>query len=223
MSHRRSAVVTGILLILGVTTSLLATALTGNVLDDDGYLSHITSHDGQILLAAFLQLATGLGAAGIALALYPVLKDHYPGLAVGAVGFRIIEGVFYGIAGLGLIGLLTISQYSSTDGSDGQLLADVIVDVRGAAYFVFGVVAFGLGATFYYIAFYLTHIVPRWLTVWGLAGMALIVVTAVVTLFDGAPYAVEGGMQILAIPIALQELVLAFWLILKGYELSDKA
>jgi MFS family permease len=224
MSHRKLAIVTGTLLIAGVLTSLVATGLTDSVLDGDDQLSRIASHEGRILLAALLQLVTGLGAAGIAMSLYPVLKDHHPGLAVSAIGFRIIEGVFYGFAGLGLIAILAIGQESSpTDLSDNQVIANALVDVRDAAYFVFGVVAFGLGATLYYIAFYLTEIVPRWLTVWGLAGMALIVATALVTLFDGAPYAVEGAMQILAIPIALQELVLAFWLIAKGYKLPANA
>lgn len=222
MDHRIFATTTGTLLILGVVTSLVTTSLADPVLEGAGYLSRITSHDSRILWAAFFQIMTALGAAAIAASLYPVVKDFYPGLAVGALGFRIIEGVFYGIAGLGLIALLALGQdFSSGGSSDHQLMANLIVDVRDAAYFVFGVAAFGTGATLYYIAFYLTGMVPRWLTVWGFAGLALIVVTAIATLFDGAPFAVAGNMQILAIPIALQELVLALWLIIKGYDLPD--
>ena len=221
-SHRNLAVLTGVLLILGVGASLVATTLVDSVLVDGDYSIRIAADDVRILWAVFFQLVTALGAAGIAISLYPVLKERHPGLALGAVGFRVIEGVFYGIAGLGLVALLGLGRGApSGDISSVPLISNSVGDVRDASYFVFGVVAFGIGAALYYSAFYLTRIVPRWLTVWGFGGLILIVATALVTLFDGAPYSISGSLQILAIPIALQEIVLALWLIFRGFSVPE--
>ncbi len=55
-------------------------------------------------------------SAGIAISLYPILRKYNEGLALGSVGFRFIEGVFYIVAALGLLSLLTLShEYVKAD------------------------------------------------------------------------------------------------------------
>ena len=50
--------------------------------------------------------------------------------------------------------------------------ADLIRDLRDSAGTV-GVLAFYTGATIYYLVFYRSQLIPRWLSAWGLAGTAL--------------------------------------------------
>jgi len=71
----------------------------------------------------------------------------------------------------------------------------------------------------YYYIFYQTRLVPRWLAGWGLAGAAMCMVAGLLVMFR-----VIGPMSapqvILALPIAVQEMVLAVWLIAKGFNPS---
>jgi hypothetical protein len=71
----------------------------------------------------------------------------------------------------------------------------------------------------YYVVFYQFRLIPRWLTVWGLVGIILTIISALLVMFHLLPP--FGTIQvILNLPILPQELVLAFWLIAKGFNPS---
>jgi len=221
MSKRSPAVAAGTLLILGIITALIATSLTGPILSEPDYLSAIRSNESSMLWGAFFQLLTALGAPAIALSFYPVLKEHYPTIALGAVAFRTFEGVCYAISGLGVIALTAVGrEYAAGPTEALQSIGNLIGDVSNATNFIFGVAAFGLGATLYSLILYVTILVPRWLTIWGFGGLILVVSAAMFTLFNSGSFAIEGNLRIFAAPIAVQELVLGGWLIVKGFSVQ---
>ena len=79
-----------------------------------------------------------------------------------------------------------------------------------------------IGAYLYYALFYRTRLVPRWLSVWGLAGITLVMISSMLVLFRQiAP--LSTAQMLLSIPIAIQEMVLAIWLIVKGFNPSAVA
>ena len=55
---------------------------------------------------------------------------------------------------------------------------------------------------------------PRWLSGWGLAGTILISLATLLSLFTQKPVT---GYALLILPIAAQEIVLAVWLIVRGF------
>jgi hypothetical protein len=63
------------------------------------------------------------------------------------------------------------------------------------------------------------RLVPRWLSSWGLAGAALYWSTGLLVLF-GALIPMEAAYVALQAPLAVQEMVLAGWLIIKGFDRS---
>ena len=92
-------------------------------------------------------------------------------------------------------------------------------DLRDSAGAV-GVLAFCTGATLYYLIFYRSQLIPRWLSVWGLAGTVLGLAAGLLVLFQSI--AVLSSTQVmLNFFIAIHEMVLAVWLIVKGF--SPKA
>lgn len=75
---------------------------------------------------------------------------------------------------------------------------------------------YGLGALVFYVILYQSELVPRWLSGWGLVGAALILVMGLLRVYGHA-------VVYLAIPIILNEVVLAVWFIVEGFNSSDAA
>ena len=75
---------------------------------------------------------------------------------------------------------------------------------------------FGVGAVLLYSLLYVTRLVPRWLSVWGLVGAAAVFAFSLLMFYGG-------GTKLLAIPIGVQEMVLAGWLIVRGFDVSALA
>ena len=71
-------------------------------------------------LGALLQFIGALACTGIALALYPVLRGHNHGLAIGSVGFRTIEGVLHSLIAVCWLLLVTLSQEAARAGAPGS-------------------------------------------------------------------------------------------------------
>jgi hypothetical protein len=61
------------------------------------------------VIGALFLLIGAFADAGIAISLYPILRRYNEGLAVGSVGFRMIEGVLYIVGVIGVLLLLTLS------------------------------------------------------------------------------------------------------------------
>jgi hypothetical protein len=221
-TYRKAAILAGILFIAGLVFDLLSEGVTGSLVNTPEYLRSLSSSGNQVLVGALFELIDALASAGIALALYPVLKRSHEGLALGAVGFRLMECVFYLVDILGLLLLLALSQAFVKAGMPAdayfQTLGTLIKAARMWANYVLAVSAFSLGAMMYYTVLYRARLVPRWLAGWGGVGAACALVAAVLMLFGLAPYSLP--MIILILPIALQEQVLAIWLLVKGFNAS---
>ena len=172
-------------------------------------------------LFSFIAAAT---SASIAISLYPILKRYNESLALGAVGFRIIEAVFYIVGIICSLSLFVLSQEFVNTGGQSisyfQTLGSLLLAASDISGFVLGAISFSIGALMYYYVFYQSKLVPRWLSGWGLIGAVLMILASVLTLVDGPPFSISGMLLLLAAPIAVQEMVLAVWLIVKGFNPS---
>jgi hypothetical protein len=218
---RRIAKIAGVLFIVATAASLLSTAFLGSVGNSD-YLSSVAANESTVALGVLIRFIAAFASAAIAISLYPVLRRYRRGLALGAVGFRLIEGTFYAIGAVSVLLLLTLSQeFVKTGAADpgyfgtsGTLLK-ALDDWAGLA----GVLAFYLGGLLYYCVFYQTRLVPRWLSGWGIGGVILGAVAALLILF-GVTDTMSTVQIVLNVPIGIQEMVLAVWLIVKGFRPS---
>jgi Domain of unknown function (DUF4386) len=217
-AYRGTARIAGALFIIATAASLVSVAFLGSVSSPD-YLTQVAANEGQVAVGVLIRFIAAFASAAIAIALYPVLRRYRGGLALGAVGFRIIEGVFYTLGAVSVLLLLTLSQefvkagagdaaYFQTSGT----MLKALDDWAGLA----GVLAFYVGGLLYYCVFYQTRLIPRWLAAWGVVGVALGAVAALLILF-GVTGSMSTPQIVLNVPIGLQEMVLAVWLIVKGF------
>src|SRR5665647_248211 len=219
--YRKIAIIVGVLFIIYTGFDILSFLFLGPVTSTN-YLVSVSENSGLVGTGALILLIGGLCGAGIAISLYPVLKKFNAGLALGAVGFRISEGVLRFVAVGGYLLLITLSQQfvqaGAPDSSYFQTLG-ALVYAGNRWRNVLTVLAFSVGALLYYIIFYRTKLIPRWISGWGLVGAILLMVSsALVTVGLIAPFSTT--QVILNLPILPQELVLAAWLIVKGFNPS---
>jgi len=219
--NKKIARITGLLFIVATLAGLVGSSLTGSITGAPDYLIQIAANKNLIVMGALLTFVAAAGSAGIAIALYPIIKKHHEGLALGSVAFRLIEAVFYLIGALGLLSLLSLSQEYVSAGfqniSTFQILGTLISAIRVWSGFVLGVIAFCIGGGMYYYVLYQSKLIPRWLSAWGLAGLALLFSMTLLIAFGEKISGPSGMLVFLAIPLALQEIVLGVWLIVKGF------
>ena len=211
-SDRKTAIVTGILFLTVLVSSMLSGAFSGYI-ENPNYLITIFADELRVLTGV-LFMVTLTASVAIPIVLYPVLKRRNGRLALGYVVARIFEGFFdviiYGIVPLLLVTLsLEFVEAGAPEDSYFQTAGALLVALRDWASILENF-PYGLGALILNIVLYRSKLVPRWLSVWGLLGAILLIAMGVVRLFGNT-------VILLAIPILLNELVLAMRLIVKGF------
>ncbi len=136
-------------------------------------------------------------------------------LAVGYLVFRgAIETVIYAVAAMCWLFLVPVAREYVKIGSTNHASA------RGSGIFLWASmdqvaaitsIIFSLGALMFYEALWKGRVVPRWLSGWGLAGGLLFLIEGIAAVFGGR-------IGVLDVPLALQEVTLAVWLIVKGFD-----
>ncbi|MCP4419307.1 MAG: DUF4386 domain-containing protein [Chloroflexi bacterium] len=217
MNPNKIARTVGILFIIGTVAGILSLVFTGPILEDPDYLTKIAANETQLIMGTLLILIMGFALAMLPVMLFPIFKKESEALALGAIVFRgALEAVAYIAIVISMLLLLTVSkEYVSAGTPDapyfqtlGTLLLEAGVWLGAMLDFVFS-----LGALIIYYLFYKTNLIPRWLSVWGLIGGLLYFAEPVLAMFGSE-------FEILFAPLALQEMVLAIWLIVKGFNPS---
>ena len=211
------------MLIACTTTTILSLTLINPILDDPQYLTKVAENEIQVLIAAILEFIWAATAMGIAIFLYPVLRKHNEALSLGSVSFRVVEGMFVFVGTLSLLSLLTLSKgFVGVEVSDPlpfTTVGTLLLAMRHWTLDGIVLITFCIGALLYYCVFYQSRLIPRWLAVWGIVGVTMSLAVTIFSLFN-PDFVVSWVHTLLNAPIAFQEMVLAVWLIVKGFKPS---
>ena len=222
MTHKTAARVIGILFIIATVAFSISVVFLEPVLSAPDYLVSVASNGQRIAIGALLELVNHIAVVGIAVVSYPILKQFSERVAIGYVAARSIESVLFAIGTMHLITLANVSQAYVTAGEPPSSYYHTIGEVLltghnwDNAELLF--IAFGIGAVLLNCLLYRTKLVPRWLSVWGFIAAALIIAARVMLMIG---FELSSSMVVMMdIPIMLQEMVFAVWLIVKGFNLA---
>lgn len=161
--------------------------------------------------ASLLEIIMAAAIMAIAVAIHPILKVFSERLALGYLTARTLEAVAVAIdAGL----LLTLTTLHGDSAAQFRELLSGQRDGTG----VVVTMAFTISALILNFMLYRARLVPRWLSGWGLVGSLLYLVGGTTTLYSLDVYSTTA--VVLAVPLAIQEMTLAIWLIFKGWSRS---
>ncbi len=212
--YRKTALIVGVLFIIGTVSGVLSGIMTSPIQNVPETLDAISTYESRWILGTLLILVMGFALAMVPVLLYPVFKKHNEVLALAAVLFRgVLEMVCYLAIAMSM--LLLVSANQSPDAAAlligaGEWLGQILALV------------FSIGALMIYFLFYQTRLIPRWLSGCGFVGAMLYFAAPLVSMFSTQHPALSLGSPLgfLMAPLAVQEMVFAVWLILKGFSQS---
>ena len=214
--HRRIALIAGSLYLLTVVTSIPALALKEPSLNTPASL---TSPGGEtaLLWAVVLELILAAACIGTAVVLFPLVRRQSEIAALGFVGARITEAVLVVLGVVAMLSLVAVANGSSLASPDSLDAANTaLVAVHDAAFLLGPGLIPAANALLLGSVLYRSRLVPRILPLVGFIGAPLLIASVIATLF-GAIDQVSPLAGIAALPIALWEISLGVWLVVKGF------
>ncbi|WP_062467500.1 DUF4386 domain-containing protein [Demequina maris] len=212
LSDRATATTIGILYLVGTAGGAASLVATGGGLEGPDFLAGADELGSGLAVGALLVLVMGLSLAFIPIVAFPVLRRVSERLAVGFVVFRgALEGTWYVVTAMTWLTLFRLAGDDAVAGENGAVLF-----TAGETGGILQSLVFVTGATMFYVILLRGRLVPAWLTWWGLVAIVPYAVVAVLGLLDVLDVlsSTAAGLQA---PLALQEIVLALWLIVRGF------
>jgi hypothetical protein len=216
-TFRGTAVVVGVLYITGTVAGILSYAVTQfTSVESPAFLNMAASSPNQVTTGALLVLVMGFALALVPVVAFPILKRQDEPLALGYVVFRgALETSLYMATAFCWLLIAVIAKQpadlaaalASQPGAVGRLLIQAQQPLVAITEIVFS-----LGAMMLYVLLYRSRLIPRWISGWGIVAAILYFITGLIGLFGI-------GQDLLMAPMFLQEMVMAVWLIARGFDL----
>ncbi len=210
---------TGILFIAATVSSIIGLKLYDPLLNEPDFLVQAAEHSNQIITGAISELILAATATGTGIMLYPYLKRYNENLGIGYLSFRILEVVFIMIGIVSVLTALSVSDYFANgrmpDKATAQSLGLTCIAMHKWTFILGPNFMLAINTFIYSYVFVRTKLIPVALSVLGLIASCMIMAAAILELFGIIEQLSVWGI-LLALPIALYEMILAVWLLVKG-------
>jgi hypothetical protein len=206
--NRRTAITAGVLYLVTHVTSIAAVVLYGGFLDDPLR----SGGDTRVLVGGLCDVVLAMAVVGTAVALYPVVRRHGEGLAIGYVGLRTLEAAVIVAGVVALLAVVSLRQ----SGAATAPVAEGLVAVRDWTFLVGPGLVCGTNTVVMAALMYRSRLVPRFIAVLGLVGGPLVFSWNLLAMFGGTEL-FSAVAVLFVVPVFAWEICLAIYLIAKGF------
>ncbi|NOU72467.1 DUF4386 family protein [Paenibacillus sp. LMG 31458] len=225
-ANKKSALIVGVLFILAAVTAIIGLLLYDPILNGPDYLRKGSEHANQVILGALMELMLVVSAVGTATTMFPILRKYNETIALWHLCFRFLEAIIITIGIISVLSLLTLSREfaaaAAPDTASFQASGIVLKAVHDWTFLLGPLFMLGINTMMYSYIFYKSKLVPRFISILGMTGAILVFICALLVMF-GVIQQVSFWGAILALPVAANEMILALWLIIKGFNESALA
>ena len=222
-SNRKIAIIAGVLFIVATFTAIVGLILYEPILNDPDYIIKLSANENQVILGAFFELILAFAVIGTSITMFPLLKKQNESIALGYVCGRLLEAVIIVVGIISLLSLLTLSQEfvkaSAPNASSFLTAGKLLLAVHNWTFMLGPNFVLAPNTLMLSYLLYRSKLVPRVISGLGFIGATLIFAAALLEMF-GLILQISVWGTILAIPVASFEMILAVWLIVKGFNLS---
>lgn len=149
------------------------------------------------IIVMIADVISGLAVIGIAVLMFPLFKNINKPFSFGYLILKYVEGILMIVGGL--LFLITSLQYT-----------------REIIYEGFHIYVFIISAFMFYYLLFKSELVPKFISIWGAMGIFALLLSTILKLVN-VQYLV---LDYLLVLIITNEIFLAIWLIIKGFNKS---
>jgi len=220
-TSRKTAIIVGVLFIIATVMLFVGGAFYEPILSSPDYLDIAYPNRIIVIIGILLEFTKIPAIALIPVFLFPILRKHNEALALGYVVFRLLEAVLLVGIEINKLSLISVSRdYLNKGGMDASYFQNIGSWIQSVNDWIFSIylIVFTLGALMFYSVLYRSKLIPRFISAWGFIAAALLLTGSVLIMVDMFTGISDLGLELIfALPIAVNEMVLAIWLIVKGF------
>ncbi|KQL54117.1 hypothetical protein AN964_11835 [Heyndrickxia shackletonii] len=225
-SNKKAAKMVGIFFILAAVTAIIGLKLYDPILNGHDYLIKGSEHANLVIIGAIMELILVASAIGTSTTMFPFLRKYNETIALWHVFFRFLEAVIITVGVISVLSLLTLSKEFVATGTTNiaafQASGTLLKAVHDWTFLLGPNFMLGINTMMYSYIFYNSKLVPRFIPIIGMTGAILVFVAAILEMFGVfSQISIWGG--IMSLPVAANEMILAVWLIVRGFNESALA
>jgi hypothetical protein len=210
----------GWLFVLATVAGVLSVVVMSSTLGDDNLLAAVQANQGSLIFGNMLIFVMLAAMVGTAVLLSPILRKHSETLALSYVLARALEVTMISIGLVAGLLLVPLSwDFTAAEGGDvasARVMAESLKTARDWTGYLGAQMIFSISALVLNWAFLRNGLIPRWLSLWGLIGVPLMFTSGLLVMFESLN-SNASTLTLLVVPLAVQEMAMALWLIVKGF------
>ena len=219
MTYKTAGRIVGALFLYAILANIVGSELLDSIVTGPDYLTESFPSRVSVVLGGLLEMTVAAAVIGIPVIAYPFLKKYGPTLALGYLGFRLVEAAVTIPIVLSAYTIFSLSEAyvlgGALDTVTYQLTGTLLQEARTWALMLY-ILLYMFGAVLFYTLMYKSKLIPRVLSVWGFVGLAVTLVGTLLDMFltNSLPPEIYG------ITMGLQEICMGLWLLARGFRPS---